>query len=269
MEITREQFILDLIKQFKDGTATLSYTAISKFKRSPKSFIDYKLEDKEQTDAMQLGSLVHCFVLEPKEFDNRYVSDKTKCEEIGGAKPRATNAYKDWKASLKDITVITEDNYLLSKAMSEAVLNNEASKRILAMCDKFETKVEFTHNGLKFVSYIDANGEIIIDLKICADAEPRKFHRDIVNMGYYLQSGTYTLAVQEVLPYYIIAVDRNCGVSVHEMEEDFVNFGINEFDRLTKEFNKCIEANDFHQSFEYRSQTDVGTYIVSKPPYLT
>lgn len=267
--ISREDFILKLISDFNSGEAKLSYSALSKFKRSPKSFIDYKIEKSEQTDAMLLGSVVHCLVLEPKQFANKYISDKNICEDIGGAKPRATTKYKEWKASQENITVISEDVYITSKLMADAVLNNEASKWVLSQCNEFETKVEFNYNGISFISYLDAKGNVLCDLKICADAEPKKFQRDIVNMNYHLQAGTYTVANAEVLPYFIIAVDRNCGVSVHELEEDFVTYGMDVFNKLVNEFKECLANNEFHKSFEYRSQTDKGTYIMSKPPYLS
>jgi hypothetical protein len=267
--VDREQYTLDLISKIKSGEMHLSYTAISKFKRSPRSFIDYKLAPKEQTDAMLLGSIVHCLILEPHEFESRYITDLAKIEEIGGAKPRATKAYKEWKAEQTDLIVISNDFYEAGKAMANAVLSNPAAKWVLDQTSNREFRISWDHAGLKFIGFLDADGKVIADIKICADAEPKKFQRDIINMGYYLQAGTYTVANDEIKPYYLIAVDRSLGVSVHEITEDLVEFGMNEYHKLCVEFNECLEKNQFHQSFEYRSPTIEGYHKMSKPPYLT
>jgi exodeoxyribonuclease VIII len=267
--LTREQYTVQLILDIKSGKTKLSYTAISKFKRSPKCFIDYKLAPKEQTDAMLLGSIVHCLILEPEHFDERYTTDALIIAEIGGAKPRSTTKYKEWKAEQEGMIVISSDFHKAGQDMANAVLNNSAAKWVLDQCDKREFRIEWNHKGLSFIGFMDARGKVIADIKICQDAEPKKFQRDIINMGYYLQGGAYTIAEGEVLPYFLIAVDRNLGVSVHEVTEDLIEFGMNEFDRLCGEFNTCLDANDFHKSFEYRSHTDQGYFKVSRPPYLT
>lgn len=265
--IDREKFTVELIDKIKKGETKLSYSALSKFKRSPKSFIDYKLQPKEQTDAMLLGSVVHCLVLEPGEFDKRYITDEQIIEEVGGAKPRATNKYKEWKAS-QDLIVISSDFYKAGKAMADAVLNNPAAMWVLDQTSSRELMIEWDHEGLAFIGFKDADGDVVADLKICADAEPKKFQRDVVNMGYYLQGGAYTIANQELKPYYLIAVDRNLGVSVHELTEDLIECGMNEFTKLCREFNECLNKNDFHQSFEYRAATIQGYHKMSRPPYL-
>jgi len=268
----RDVFISELISKVKGKELRLSYSAISQFKKSPRSFIDYKMQKKEQTDAMRLGSIVHCLVLTPSLFDSTYflLDDQEKVKEIGGGNPRATKVYKEWKAGevekAGEKTIISFDEYNQAAIMADCVLNNSSSKRILDACPEREVKVEFEINGLPFVSFIDAKGnDCILDLKICSDADPKKFQRTIINDGYYLQGGVYSVAIEELKPYYIIAVDRTGAVSVHLLMESLIEHGMNELDRLTREFNKCVEKNDFHCSYEYR--TNSGVYPIDKPPY--
>lgn len=266
---TRKEYIIDLIASIKRGETKLSYSSLSKFKRSPRSFIDYKLKPKEQTDAMLFGSLVHCLVLEPDKIDDKYITDAEICEEIGGAKPRATARYKEWKAALLNgVTVVSSEDMELAKQMAGAVLTNSAAKWVLAKTSEREQMIEWEHEGLQFIGFKDADGEVTVDLKVCADAEPKKFQRDIINMEYYLQSGIYNIANQELKPYYLIAVDRTLNVSVHELGEDLIEAGINEYTRLCQSFNECMDNNDFHCSFEYKAPTKQGVHIVSRPPWL-
>jgi hypothetical protein len=105
--VTRQDQIDAIIMRLIRGEDHLSFTSINAFRRSPVTFIDYKLNKLEETDedtaAMKFGSMLHCLVLEPGDFENRYFSfdDSDKCQELiaGGAKsPRATKAYKEWYA---------------------------------------------------------------------------------------------------------------------------------------------------------------------------
>ena len=267
--MNREEFTSALIEQFSKGVAHLSYSALLRFKQSPKSFIDYKVNPKEQTDSMKLGTLVHCLVLQPEDFKKKYVTDTDICNEIGGAKPRATKAYKEW-AGAQTSEIIKQDVLDLATMMADSVKNNPAASWVLSKAESFEVKMEFEHEGLKFKSFLDGYGQVILDLKICRDAAPDKFRRVIINDGYYLQAGVYEASLQgEILPYYIIAVDQSGGVSVHELEDDLIDFGMQEFSRLSREFKDCLNTNSFHSSYEYRAPMPNGIYNMSRPPYLS
>lgn len=268
----RELFVKNLIKDFKSGVAKLSYSALSKFKRSPNAFINYKMKQFETTDSMLLGKLVHALVLEPDTIEASYYTDEEKVKEIGGASPRSTKAYKEWKANQLEIypdkELVSSAVLHQAKRMAKAVLSNRAAKHILSQIHQTEHKIEFEHDGIKFTSFLDGLGEIILDLKICTDADPRKFQRDIIYNNYHIQAGVYTTAVGEVLPYYIIAVDRECEVSVHNLMEDLVMKGISIFEKLVTEFKQCLNKENFDESFDYRAYTEEGIYKMDVPPYL-
>ncbi|GEM_PF-818302 len=268
----REKFIKALIADINNGKSKLSYSSFSKFKRSPNAFINYKMRTFETTDSMLLGQLVHAMVLQPETVKDTFYTDSDKIKEIGGASPRSTKAYKEWKsqqiAKYPNKSLVSADMFALAERMANSVLNNRAAKQILEKIHQTEYKIEFDYEGLKFVSYLDGIGEIILDLKICADADPRKFQRDIIFQNYHLQSGIYTTAAGEILPYYIIAVDRECEVSVHHLMEDLVMKGISIFENLVREFKQCLKSGNFHESFEYRAYTEEGVYKMDVPPYL-
>lgn len=259
----RKQFISDLRDKFFAGEGHLSYSSLSAFRKSPKHFIDYKIGKKEDTDAMKLGSLVHLLILEPEKFDKKYLV----CPKCDKRTKEGKEIYANYLIQLGDRTEIKFEDFETAALMADAVKNNPVAKSIMDQANKREFKVEFSHKGLKFVAYIDGIGKLIFDIKICTDAEPRKFQRDIVNMGYWLQSGVYTFAVEEMLPYFLIAVDRNCNVSVHKIMDDFVEYGQQQFDLLCNQFIECLESNSFEQSFEYKSVLQQGYFPMDKPPY--
>lgn len=264
-----------IIESLMRGDSWLSYSSLSSFKSSPKDFIDYKLGKKEQTDAMIYGSMVHCLVLEPDDFDKRYfvLDDETICSQIGGAKPRATTKYKDWKENEMQNAggkVLVElDEFKHAQVISLHVRSNAASNKVLKMAQEREKPIEWEYLNFKFKGFIDGHGEkAIFDLKTCADASPKKFQRDLVNFGYYLQAAMYLYGTRENKPYYIIAVDKKGGISVHQLHEQLIEQGLAEYAFLLEKFNECILTESFHKSHDFWSGRYDGIYVAEKPNYM-
>lgn len=63
----------------------LSNSALSTFSYDPsyyhKVYVTKEIEDKKESPALTLGSLVHCLILEADKFDERYVISKLKPED--------------------------------------------------------------------------------------------------------------------------------------------------------------------------------------------
>jgi hypothetical protein len=97
-------------------------------KGGPQTLKAYYERGQKDTAAFTFGRAAHCLLLEPDSFIGRYyaVDDTEKCKEIGGARPTATKAYKEWIAeieadnthremlSLADMNTITD---MIDKAM--------------------------------------------------------------------------------------------------------------------------------------------------------
>lgn len=264
-----------VIDSLMDHTGHLSFSSLKAFAESPSTFMEYKLSKREPTDAMLFGSMLHCLVLEPQDFDKRYLclDDVDICNSIGGAKPRATKAYKEWKAvamaEAGEREIVETNEYQAAKIIASNVLHNRASAKILDMCWQHEKPIEWEFKNFVFKGFIDGKGEkAICDLKTCADAEPKKFQRDLINNRYYLQASMYLYAVGENIPYYIIAVDKNSGVSVHKLEDKLIEHGMNEYSMLLDRFNECILKDSFNQSYDFWSDRFDGTFIAEKPGWL-
>jgi hypothetical protein len=272
---TRKELIQEIIDKLLRHESYLSYSSLSNFKESPRSFIDYKLKEKKETDAMIFGSMVHCLILEPNEFENRYfiLEDTEICSQIGGAKPRATNAYKEWKSEQEskagERTIISKEDFEAANYMALNVKYNRAASRVLNQATEHEKNIEWELKNFKFRGIIDGEGEdIIFDLKSCADASPRKFQRTIIDMDYHLQAALYLKGVGVKKRYFIIAMDKNNGVSVHELSDSLIEHAMNEIESLLDKFNECILNDEFNTSFDFWAERFDGIFIADKPDYL-
>lgn len=277
MELSKIEIIQtdNIVSALMKHEAHLSYSSLSAFKESPATFINYKLGKKDETDAMIFGSMLHCLVLEPQDFFNRYfcLEDADICNQIGGAKPRATKQYKEWlqvaMSEAGEKKIIDSDDYAYAKEIASNVLHNRASRRILDAGWEHEKPIEWEFKNFRFKGFIDGIGEkIIFDIKTCADAEPKKFQRDLLSFGYYLQAAMYLFSQGRVLDYYIIAVDKKGGVSVHKLEMALIEHGMIEYNSLMDKFNECILKDAFDQSYDFWSTRYDGAFPVEKPKWM-
>lgn len=277
--LTRLDLMRPIVDDIVFGRKKLSYSALSAFIDSPKDFSDYKLRTKVETPAMIYGSLVHCLVLEPKEFERRYYcKDDTdmveKLRATGSKNPRATNVYKEWLAAAEagadGRIIVSPQDYAHAKVVAYNVRTNRASARLLAACPLREQGVDWHFLNFNWHGYIDMEGECdIADLKTMPDANRDYVDREIRRRRLYLQSTMYgmgsmsrgmTQEEMEAFEYsvkadpktkHIIAVDKLGGVSVHEIHPRLLQYGLDEMTHFVKQFNRAYieEAWDDSQSF--------------------
>lgn len=270
---SRSQLIKDIVDKVMAGEKSLSYSALSNFKSSPKDYIDYCLKTVEPTPAMVFGKMVHCLILEPDEFPLRYfvLDDKEIVAEIGGGNPRNTNNYKAWKQN--EITkaegkeIVAPNDYLTAQIQALNVTHNRAASKVLKMVSEHEKKIEWNYLNFFFRGILDGDGECVLDLKSCSDATPRKFQRTIIEMDYHIQAAMYLKGLGVKKRYFIIAMDST-GVSVHELSETILGYGMEEYDRLLIKFNECILNDEFNMSYDFYAERFDGIYVADKPGYL-
>jgi hypothetical protein len=271
-----------IIDKLMSGEGKLSYSSLSAFRESPKSFIDYKLKQRIETPAMIYGSMVHCLVLEPEKFELRYhaIDDEDICNSIGGAKPRATKAYKEWYAIAEqeagERILVDTDDWNAAKIVANGVRYNRATSKILGLCEAHETPVQWEYKNFSFQGIMDGYGQrAVFDLKTVADAEPRKVQRDIYQNWYYMQAAMYLHGLGykdeqgiKDMPYYIIAADKIGGVSVHHLDYNLIIHGLNEYSNLIDKFNLCVLKECWNESYEYWSERFDGIFVCDKPSYF-
>lgn len=268
----RQDMITKIVSGLMSGDGWLSYSSLSCFKSSPKEFIDYKLKTRVTTDAMIYGSMVHCLVLQPELFNERYlaIDDSEICSQIGGAKPRATKVYKEWyEEQLQQAgtrAIVDTDDYKNAQVVAWNVKTNRASRKVLSLCPDREKPIEWDFMNFQFKGFMDGAGsKAVFDLKTCPDADRNKFQRDIINNSYYLQAAMYLygsgIGAQD---YYIIAADKIGGISVHLLDVHLLEYGMKEYEYLLGRFNECILSDRFDESHDFWSKRHDGIFVAER-----
>lgn len=269
----------DLINGLLNQEKHLSYSSLSAFKKSPLEFLHYKFQQREQTPAMAFGSMAHNFILEYHTFFwNYYVIDSDAPKKPTSAQYNAKNPSVDTLAAIMywdkleqeagDKKLITQNDLKELEKLSNSLFKNAAAMHLIIKCKDFEKEYNFKHDNFLFKSFIDAeDSNIRLDLKIVQNAEPKKFQRDAIAYGYHIQAAMYELAGGK-RDYYLIALDRNGGVSVNKLSDELIAYGMQEINNLLENFNRCILEDAWLQSYEFYSSRADGAYEFELPKYL-
>ena len=274
-----QQQIHDLINRLLSHEKHLSYSSLSAFKKSPLDFLHYKFKPKEQTPAMAFGSMAHNFILEYHNFfDNYFIIDSDAPKKPTSVQINAKNPSVDTLAAIiywdnlkheaGNRTFITHSDMNELEKLSDSLFKNISANNLIIQCKEFEKEYNFKHDNFLFKSFIDAeDSNIRLDLKIVQNADPKKFQRDAFNYGYHIQAAMYEIAGGK-RDYYLIALDRNGGVSVNKLSDELIAYGRQEINNLLENFNRCILEDAWLQSYEFYSLRSDGAYEFELPKYL-
>ena len=199
---------------------------------------------KEQTEAMIMGSLVHCLVLEPSSFTSRYIFDKNAPKKPSDAILNAKNPskeskiiiskWKDWQseieAKLKQGLILL-DSDMMDKAtnMRDSVLNVIGD--FLDMPDAIIEHAAFWKDSrtgtlckCKPDVYIPSLG-LAIDLKTTSGfATADDFGKSVKSFRYHVQQAFYTQGLEAngfaVNHFLFVPVSKGSGASCRAFRLD-------------------------------------------------
>lgn len=256
----------------------ISNSQLSAFKKSPAHWLHYIMQPKERTDAMLLGSVAHCLALEKDQLEKKFLVynpiERPEPDMNFNSKKNKEwrNAFYE-KAKDTKLELVDKDMFENAVNMVAALYSDSEAKKFLA--GEKEARLEWEFLGFKFLGIRDITSEeYIVDLKFVQNADPRAFQNYLFREGIYRQGGMYLdgemkgqftgephkrmifIAVENSAPY---------GVSVHELDFEVINAGVNEYRRLSEQLRTCIE-NEHFPSYQFRSM--VGTFDVTLPNFL-
>ena len=279
-----------LIARLQAGDFTLSFSSLTAFAVSPAAFIAYKLQETKTTDAMLLGELVHCMVLEPEKMKERFHI----APDVNAA---TTEGKQAWASLYMDFTGITlphnkSGNYIIPKVAdiiteirnvqgvtvvpfkiadaaqfrARKLTTNRACRSILDEITYTEKKIEFEFCGLNFRGVIDGGGAgLIVDLKNMPDATLERATSAIWGRRLHWQAFGYDKSLGGGNTCYILAVDGSGETSVHAFNSRHLDNAHRQMTRYCYYFKQCITESlfdaqiwDSSQDFWLRSNLNIN-----------
>jgi hypothetical protein len=245
----------------------LAWDAVSnsRLNLARRSLLHYKESVfSEPSDAMRLGSFVHCGVLEPEAVALRYIvmPDFTRHAEnvTKGGKPSTSST--DWsdakcaefKRVNSDKEVIDKDTYRTLLGINRAIAKNKRAAEWLSEPGDSEVSIVWVDDetGLLCKARIDwlpQSRNAITDLKTGRDIQA--FPKSIANFGYHRQAAHYTDGLAalhgELVPFRIIAVEPTppYGVRSAPMNEDTIDIGRSEVRQALRAIAGAYESGEW------------------------
>lgn len=218
----------------------VSNSYLSKFSISPAHAKAYA-DGHDPTDAMILGTAYHTKVLQPEQFN-----------ELCAIEPevnRRTKAGKDELAKFAEdnegkAIISVEDDALLDR-MVEAI-NAHSLARDYLWGGEIELTIVWECEGVLCKGLIDNKQPgIITDLKSSRNASPAAFKSAIFKYAYHTQGAMYVDGMKaltgEDYSFVFVVGEKTepFGVSVHELGQDVIEVGREEYRRNLATYKEC------------------------------
>lgn len=224
----------------------VSSSGLKLVERSPAHF-RYRAESPPSR-AMQLGSAIHCALLEPERFTTDYVLLKDVKDRRASEYKAATKVH-----GTERVLVSTEADQVAG--MQEAVLSNPSmAKRLNAEgWRELSLFVRDPETGVLIrVRYdlLTADG-IAVDLKSCQDARPEEFSRSIFNYAYDLQCALYRDAFEwatgetPVFEFAVVEKDMPHGHKLYEPDHTMIQEGRRRYREALNLFAQCEQSGNW------------------------
>lgn len=244
--------------EFYHSVAGLSSTGIRLIDDCPKKYEHRYLSgnQQEQTQAMLIGSALHCRVLTPEIFPMQFaVSPKfdgrTKEGKAGKAAFAAENAEKE---------VVTEDDFTLIENIAKSISEHPAAQNILSLGGHSEESFFWEETvGTESILCkcrpdirIPSHG-LLVDVKTTAKgASADAFSRTIHNFGYHFQAAYYLRGVSLVTgeqydDFIFIAVETEAPylVAVYQLDREVISLAWEKIEYLLDLYALCKRTNNW------------------------
>lgn len=219
----------------------LSASGLKELMKSPAHYLSWLSSPPETSKAMTFGSALHAYVLEPEEFEKRYVVN-TLDKRTKAGKERSEEILAAGQEE------ITQDDFESITAMGCTIAGHGTATELLTG-GKAEVSVFTELAGVPVKCRADylLDG-ICVDVKTCQSASPLGFRKQIANYDYWIQASWYLMLLEAAgLPchtFIFLAIEKDMphGIGLYEMDAASIQYGQEECYRLLNIYKDCEET---------------------------
>ena len=252
VEKLSDGYIIDDDSYFADQMYTTNSMLKQLNEGSTRKLHHYLNTEQKETEAFLIGSAFHCYILEPDEFDSRYVyapkfDKRTKIGKV---------SYAEFLETIGDRKPIPEYLEGVFENMSENIYKNRDANKLLQGAKERE-KIHFWKDiatGTLCKGKVDAEGDnYIVDIKTTSkksDLDSFKTFMDTYKV--HQQAAFYTSGTQKKNFYFIMCeLKAPFGVGIYKMSEESLKAGEVLVDRAIDMYSKWFmedEVTDYNLS---------------------
>lgn len=228
------------IEDYHGDRKTASSSGLKQILRSPAHYVEYLKNGIKDTPDMQLGRAIHTALLEPEEFDSRFVvyeGDRRKGE------------FKEFKDANKHLEILRpEDINTINGVKASIERYAEVDLKSIIGLGTKEQSIFWVDEETGVPCRIRPDcyaGTVIIDVKKTQDARPYEFVRSCRRLDYDLQAAMYTEGMRHFtgqdFEFFFLAVEDTApyGVWLHKAPAAMLEDGHNKFRRALESLARC------------------------------
>ncbi|MGJ0580657.1 PD-(D/E)XK nuclease-like domain-containing protein [Xenorhabdus bovienii] len=211
--------------------------------------------DKEKLKALDMGTALHCLLLEPDEFDNRFIEAPQFNRKSNAGKQEEKEFLKECEDTGK--TVMDYEQHRKLKIMRESTMAHHAARYFLETDGHSEASIYWDDPDTDELCRIRPdkfllNEPVIIDVKKVADME--RFARHIEEFRYHVQNAMYQegylrhFGESPVFLFIAVSETIDCArypVRVWELNSDDADVGFSLFKQNLHTFHECRINDDW------------------------
>lgn len=260
--------IAELVARIEAKDIRLSFSAVKAFAPpygSPRRFIYNKLKKPEQTAAMSFGALLDCLLTEGEDaFEEKFAVVPVDIN-------RRTNEGKArWAAFCEKNSgksLVTQKEVDLAVALSRRLWAARESRFVLEKVTDTQVRFggkeaqPFEFFGWSFTGIADfvgrdpLEGQMVADLKVMAQASPRKARWTIKDLMYTEQLSLYKTALfgpaNKQAAMYTVGIERTGEVFVCSYNQRDYDASLKRWEMIMQAFEKCVIMGDWHRSYGF------------------
>jgi hypothetical protein len=231
----------------------VSNSRLSRLRQSPELCKYYMTNEREQTNAMRIGTAVHTEALEQELFDLNYATmPDFKPIKEGSKVVKTIKAQEaEFEALHPGKTFLSHNEFRDIKAQGKSIREHKLAKHFISNL-KTEITILFNRDGIDCKCRLDGYNEklkTIIDIKTTVSASPRSFEKSIFTYGYHRQAAMYLAAAKaaglEANHFVFIAIEKKAPyqVGVYRMKDDVIALADKEINELLSLYKDCVKAD--------------------------
>ncbi len=232
-----------------DGIQALNYSLAKELVgKSPAHGLAYLNQEREETKALRMGSLIQCAVLQPEMLNEKFVT----APECDRRTKDGKATYEAFQSSLKPgMTVVSAEESCECHIIASAA--KHALERMGVTFEMTEFMFTTDHCGVQLKCAIDGVADgYLYDLKTTEDASPAGILKSIRAYRYNLQAYFYRLCFEtaferRVLGFRFLFVEKAPPYATAwvEIGPELMSYACSDFEKALALYRECTTLGEW------------------------